>query len=190
MNKRAIEKVAAAITILLLVVGMWKRKEIAYSLENMMQDIRKAVNNQNVRRMLKLVRVGEGTDDADGYRRLYGGGEFDSFADHPRTIRTMTFRNGKTVSSSAAGAYQFLKKTWDELVAKYDLPDFSPVSQDLGAVALLKQSGALQYVIEGKWEEAIRKANKIWASLPESPYGQPTITMAEAGNILGETLSA
>jgi len=175
-------------TIALFALAVWKRKEIVYTVENMMLDIRKAVDDKNVKRFLWLIRNGEGTADASGYSRLYGGGNFASFADHPRTKQTFTFNNGKTVTSTAAGAYQYLERTWDDIAGKNGLTDFTPMNQDLGAVALLKQSGALQDVIEGRFVDAIRKANKIWASLPESPYGQPTLTMAKAGAILGETL--
>lgn len=167
----------------------WKRKELQYEVENMIIDVRQSVNHPNVQRMLKLIRVGEGTADDDGYRRLVGGGEFDSFADHPRTVQTIKFNNGKTLKSSAAGAFQFLRVTWDEMAAKYDLPDFSPASQDIAAVGLLKRSGALGHVLDGDFAAAIRKANKVWASLPESPYGQPTLTMAKAGAIIGENLA-
>lgn len=166
-----------------------RRREIQGGVENMLLDVKQSVDHPNVQRMLKLIRVGEGTSDDNGYRRLVGGGEFDSFADHPRTVQAIKFSNGKTLRSSAAGAFQFLRSTWDEMKAKYDLPDFSPASQDIAAVGLLKRSGALAHVLDGDFATAIRKANKVWASLPESPYGQPTLTMAKAGEIIGETLA-
>jgi len=183
-------EIALVAIVALLLAGIWKRKEIVYTVENMMLDIRKAVDDKNVKRFLWLIRNGEGTSDANGYSRLYGGGNFASFADHPRTKQSFTFNNSKTVTSTAAGAYQFLVRTWDDIAGKNGLTDFTPMNQDLGAVALLKQSGALQAVIEGRFVDAIRKANTIWASLPESPYGQPTLTMAKAGAILVETLNA
>ena len=36
----------------------------------------------------------------------------------------------------------------------------------------------------GRWDAAIRKTNKEWASLPGSPYGQPTLSMARAKQVL------
>lgn len=86
------------------------------------------------------------------------------------------------LSSTAAGAYQFISRTWDGLVEQYDFPDFSPQSQDLAAVALIKGRGALNDLKDGNLSEAIRKCCKEWASLPYSPYGQPRRTLAQALN--------
>ncbi|MCE3602380.1 glycoside hydrolase family 104 protein [Massilia sp. P8910] len=128
---------------------------------------------------LALIRTGEGTTGPNGYRTMFGGGLFTSFADHPRTKVT---RSGYT--SSAAGAYQFLPTTWDEMASKYGLRDFSPASQEIAAVGLIKRRGALADVLAGRFRAAIDKCNKEWASLPGSPYGQPTLTYTRAQNIL------
>ena len=85
-----------------------------------------------------------------------------------------------TLSSTAAGAYQFLSRTWDALVRQYGFKDFSPENQDKGAVALIIGRKALDDVIAGNIEQAIRKCNREWASLPGSPYGQPTRTLDQA----------
>jgi muramidase (phage lysozyme) len=52
------------------------------------------------------------------------------------------------------------------------LPDFEQQSQDLAALELLKESGAYDLILEGEIEGAIRKASKIWASLPGSTAQQ------------------
>lgn len=136
--------------------------------------------NANLNAFLTLIRTGEGTLGPDGYRTLYGGDLFESFADHPR----VKVKAGKW-TSSAAGAYQFLAKTWDALVAQHpELNDFSPASQDAGAVYLIKGRSAYDDVIAGRFRSAILKCNKEWASLPLSPYGQPTLTMQTALLIL------
>lgn len=142
--------------------------------------LQEALQNANVRAFLAVIRAGEGTSDADGYRRMFGGALFDSFADHPRKVHTFKLSKGGELSSSAAGAYQFLTKTWDGLVKQYGFADFSPETQDLAAVALIKGRRALDDVIAGRFGDAIRKCNREWASLPGSPYGQPTRTMDEA----------
>lgn len=139
-----------------------------------------ALNNSNVRAFLRMIRYGEGTEDQDGYRRMFGGDLFDSFEDHPRQLKTFTLRNGGTLSSTAAGAYQFLSRTWDGLVKQYNFPDFSPSSQDQACVALIKGRQALDDVIAGRFDTAVTKCNREWASLPGSPYGQPTTTLAQA----------
>lgn len=132
-------------------------------------------DNPNVRAFLRAIRFGEGTSDADGYRRLVGGGEFGSFHDHPRERR---YIERYKVWSTAAGAYQFIAGTWDEMRKLYALPDFSPESQDLAAIGLIHRRGALQDVLAGRIEQAIAKCAKEWASLPGSPYGQRTVALA------------
>jgi len=131
--------------------------------------------NANVRAFLMVIRKGEGTSDADGYRRIFGGKLFASFADHPRVKVT---RSGLT--STAAGAYQFLASTWDETARIQGLVDFTPASQDLGALGRIAARGALNDVINGRFEAAVRKCGKEWASLPYSPYGQPVQTFEGA----------
>lgn len=141
------------------------------------------MDNQNLQAFLWLIRTGEGTADDGGYSRLFGGGSFSSFADHPRQRVTRG-----SLTSTAAGAYQILSRTWDDLktTSGYDFPDFSPESQDKAAIALIKRRGALADVLAGRFDRAITKTNKEWASLPDSPYGQPTLTRARARQILAQ----
>lgn len=152
---------------------------ITSGFENMSLTPAEALSNGNVQAFLRLIRTGEGTADDNGYRRMYGGRLFDSFADHPRVKIT-----AGNWTSTAAGAYQFLSRTWDECRRALSLGDFSPPNQDLAAVYLIKRRGALADVMAGRFESAIRKTNKEWASLPESPYGQPTLTMGRAFDVL------
>ena len=137
------------------------------------------LQHPNVLAFLRMLRHGEGTAGAEGYRTQFGGGLFDSFADHPREAITRKL-GGTPITSTAAGAYQFLSRTWDGLVKQYGFADFAPITQDLGAVALIKGRKALADVIAGRFEDAVRKCNREWASLPGSPYGQPVVTMARA----------
>ncbi|WP_228895598.1 glycoside hydrolase family 104 protein [Acidovorax sp. Leaf73] len=148
-----------------------------------------ALQDTNVQAFLRMLRHGEGTAGDDGYRVMFGGGHLvgldgqpgtaDDFADHPRQAITRKL-GGNPITSTAAGAYQFLSRTWDGLVKQYGFADFSPMNQDLGAVALIKGRKALDDVIAGRFEDAVRKCNREWASLPGSPYGQPVVTMARA----------
>lgn len=136
---------------------------------------RALVNHPNMRAMFAVIRQGEGTSDAGGYSRLFGGGQFQGFADHPRVV---VKRGGYT--SSAAGAYQALAKVWDETKRLMQLPDFSPASQDLFALGRIAARGAVDDVIAGRFDAAVKKLGNEWASLPGSPYGQPTKTIAQA----------
>lgn len=144
--------------------------------------------NANVQAMLRVIRRGEGTADEAGYRRLFGGGTFASYADHPRI---KVSKSGYT--STAAGAYQFLASTWDETRRVMGLPDFSPRSQDRGAVGRIAARGALEDVKAGRFEAALQKIGREWASMPGSPYGQPVISLATARSTYasaGGTLNA
>jgi muramidase (phage lysozyme) len=136
------------------------------------------LGNQNVQAMLKVIRTGEGTADINGYRRIFGGQLFNSFADHPRVSVT---KNGYT--STAAGAYQALVSSWDETKSIMGLKDFSPASQDLFAVGRIAARGALDDVKAGRFTIAMQKIGKEWASMPLSPYGQPVISMDKAKQI-------
>lgn len=122
-----------------------------------------------------MIRVSEGTDGINGYSTLVGGGLFDGFADHPRILVALPNLN---IKSSAAGAYQILRRTWDEVKARLNLQDFSPVSQDLACNELIRRRGALDDVKAGRFAVAIDKCKKEWASLPGAGYGQHENTYA------------
>jgi muramidase (phage lysozyme) len=137
------------------------------------------LDDPNVKAFLHTIRVGEGTADPMGYRRHFGGSHFDTYADHPRRIITAGLGSNR-YDSSAAGAYQFLSKTWTECATALGLADFSPRNQDAAALFLIDRRRALDDVIAGRFEDAVKKCAREWASLPGSPYGQPTKTMYEA----------
>lgn len=130
----------------------------------------------NVAAFLRMIRSAEGTAGPDGYRTLFGGRLFDHFADHPR-IRVEALLGGRLIASTAAGAYQILERTWDDVWPKLQLQDFSPASQDAAAVYLIRRRGALADVRAGRFDQAVAKCAKEWASLPGSPYGQPVKTL-------------
>lgn len=148
-------------------------------LSNMSRVTTADVAHRNVQAFLRVIRRGEGTAGENGYRTMFGGGLFDSYADHPRQRITRTVK-GKPLTSTAAGAYQFLSSTWDETKRIMRLRDFSPASQDMGAVGRIAARGALGDVQAGRFEAAVKKVAREWASLPGSPYGQPVISMAAA----------
>jgi len=132
------------------------------------KDIRVA----NVDAFLDTLAFAEGTPRfgyQDGYNVLVGGTTFDSYDDHPRQL---VWLPAYEINSSAAGRYQFLTRTWDDLTARFGLPDFTPASQDLGAIHLIRQCKALSLIHDGRVKEAIHASRRIWASLPGAGYGQ------------------
>ena len=184
MNRNAL-----ALGALFAIAGLawWRGRpaaELQVSLEDLVGlapnagDLAAMAGEPNVLAFLRVIRTGEGTDSANGYRMLYGGGLFASFADHPRIAVTA---NG--ITSTAAGAYQILARTWDDVQSSLELPDFSPAAQDVAALFLIRRRGALEDVRAGTFDAAIAKVNKEWASLPGSPYGQPTIALEQARDV-------
>lgn len=128
----------------------------------------------NLRAFLSTIAICEvGTDGPEGYTVLYGGSHFSGFADHPRKAITA----GK-YTSTAAGRYQILQGTWQDYCKAKGPHDFSPASQDDCAVWLITRRRALEDVEAGRIADALTKCSREWASLPGSPYGQPTRTLA------------
>lgn len=148
------------------------------------QELEQALQNPNVRKFLDLLSYTEGTQ-GNGYYTAFGGGKLANLNDHPRYLKTFKQTNGKTNKTSAAGRYQFLRGTWDGLAKQYGLQDFSPRNQDLGAVALLAQNGALPHLLKGDFAKAVSKAGGTWASLPTSPHPQPTKSWNKVNDFLG-----
>lgn len=140
---------------------------------------------QNVLAFLDMIAFTEGTDNNrqptkdDGYDVLVGGKLFTSYKDHPNVL----VRLNANLSSTAAGRYQILHRFWVHYKRQLNLPDFSPISQDLYAIQQLKERKAIPLLQAGRFEDAVRACNNIWASLPGSPYGQHTYKMSEAKGV-------
>jgi len=133
------------------------------------------VEQDNIAAFLWTIRVCEGTSGPNGYRTMFTGKLFTSFADHPRITNSAIIRGTEStrrVFSTAAGAYQFIDTTWDEVRKKLKLPDFSPASQDKGAVELLRKIGALEFVKKGDVTQATFRSRGTWASLPGNKNDQ------------------
>ncbi len=114
------------------------------------------LQQNNAQAFLRVIRAGESSNDDSAYAILNGGEHFTAPPwEHPNRV-------GKNGRSTAAGAYQYIFKTWNVLSQKYGLPDFSPINQDCGAVALILEHGAMQDVLAGRVREAIRRINSKW----------------------------
>lgn len=135
------------------------------------QDLINARNDPNVLRFLNLIARAEGTEKY-GYNTAFGGNYFGDLSQHPNIKKQFKQTDGKVNSSGASGRYQFLNSTWNGVSKKYDLNDFGGVNQDLGAIALIAENGALKDVQGGNFKKAIDKLGNIWASFPSSPYKQ------------------
>lgn len=148
------------------------------------KQLEQALQNPNVRKFLDLISYTEGTQ-GNGYRTAFGGGKLSHLNDHPRYLKSFRQTDGKSNKTSAAGRYQFVSKTWDGVARQYGLRDFSPHNQDLGAVALLFQRGAIPALLKGDYQTAIRKTGDEWASLPSSNYKQNKRSWDNVNKFLG-----
>jgi muramidase (phage lysozyme) len=149
------------------------------------EELAQLTQNPNVRTFLDLISETEGTTK-HGYSTAFGGGVLPALNDHPRTVQTFGKKGEKT---SAAGRYQFLQSTWDDVAKKYGLTDFGPTSQDIAAVELLRRNGALSDVLNGDFKQAIARSGATWASLPSSPYNQPKKSNKAVDSILARLRS-
>lgn len=154
--------------------------------------------NPNIQAFFKTIWASEGVATGEdpitkiplAYTTLFGGTEahphfFDpkGWHDHPR----IKVPFGHT-TSDAAGAYQIMSATFDDLrknsdleatAKKNNLPLFHPTMQDYMACLLISRRDGLNYVVNGHFEEAIAKCSHEWASFPNSGYGQHENQLAD-----------
>lgn len=148
------------------------------------------VSHPNIKAMLEVLAFTEGT--GDDYGKVVNGLVLSSpflpdlvgkknvsVTDLSRHPNILVQVNSK-ITSTAAGRYQFLKGTWDEL----GMPDFRPGSQDVAAVKLMKRRKMIEPLLAGDLLTAVFRGAPEWASLPTesgaSFYGgQPARTLAE-----------
>lgn len=137
------------------------------------------LQNTNIQAALATIRHTEGTSADDGYFYVFGSSPHNTLRftgeDHPNDHQV---HNG--ITSTAAGAYQILHGTYDDLCKKYGFTDFTPHSQDLMCLAIFDMIGVLNAVGKGLilQDEVMTKLSQQWASLPYATYGQPTHTIA------------
>lgn len=129
----------------------------------------------NVCAFLDMIAYSEGTDNGRqatkdrGYDVVVGGGLFADYSDHPRILVDLPRLK---IKSTAAGRYQLLKRYYDAYKASLNLPDFSPLSQDLIAIQQIRERKALPLIRNGDFVQACHAVKNIWASLPGAGYGQ------------------
>lgn len=110
--------------------------------------------------------------DAEGadYNTLEGGGTFDDLSHHPN-------RKGPHGTTTAAGRYQMIHKTWDQQAEKLGLPDMSHNSQDKAGIDLAitnyKHNTGRNLIDDAKAGKIQWSALSQWDSMPgqHHPYG-------------------
>ena len=114
-----------------------------------------------------------GGESGGRYDVMYGGGTFDPAQGHPRQAVPITTGPNAGKTSSAAGRYQFLGSTWDNVSKQHGLTDFSPQSQDMAAWFLADDTYGQRTgrdlqadLVAGKMAEIAKVLNDQWTSLP------------------------
>lgn len=145
-------------------------------------------------RLLALLALIRQFESNDRYNVLYGGGTFTDFSRHPNV--RVPFHNprknapGNNDVSTAAGAYQINYPTYSDFAPRLTLRDFTPATQDAIAVAILRQTGAYNALVDNDIERAINLAASRWASLPGSTALQSPRSMNTALAAFEQALSS
>lgn len=119
----------------------------------------------NVTAFLKAIAAAEGGGYDFKYGALKGRSNdrwrFTDMSTHPGP--------GIDGRTTAAGMYQITRPTWQHHGAKLGLRDFSPRTQDLIAVEILRSLGLIDLIKAGEIAAAMPKAARTWAALPTGP---------------------
>jgi muramidase (phage lysozyme) len=167
--------------------------EVADNFNKTAKELKKVLDtNPNARIFLDGIIKAEGTDqfNTDPYHTGFGGRKLPEVMDtHPGIKTPFQETTGKWNTSSAAGAYQFMEKTWGDVAKKLGFNGegaFSnPTNQDLGALLLIKEKNALNDVLNGDFATAMDKLAGVWASFPKSPYPQAKRTEEQMKQFFG-----
>lgn len=109
----------------------------------------------------------------DGYDVMFSFKLMSSCGNHPNQC----IRYGSSCST-AAGRYQFLKKTWDGVANARGFSTFEPENQERGAAYLIANVRRVTVPTDRamsatEFSNAMSKLSYEWASLPPGRYGQP-----------------
>lgn len=141
-----------------------------------------------------------GPESRGDYNVIYGGSQFDDYSDHPRKPVTIMSGPNKGSTSSAAGKYQFLGSTWDDVAGRHGISDFSPASQDQAAWALATEEYKRDTgrdleadLAAGDLSRVAPSLKNQWTSLPggiEQGIGGSAFANAYASNLGNPALGA
>ena len=118
-----------------------------------------------------VIRQVEGTRGEKGYNTRFGGHQFEGFDAHPNIAEATPWGT----KSEAAGAFQFMKPTWDHASKTLGLTDFSPKSQQEAGRYLTQNRGVNPDADLSDFDtfaSSISKLSPEWAGLPNSTSGR------------------
>jgi len=141
-----------------------------------------------------VIRQVEGTRGEKGYNTRFGGHQFEGFDAHPNIAEATPWGT----KSEAAGAFQFMKPTWDHASKTLGLTDFSPKSQQEAGRYLTQNRGVnpdADLSDFNTFASNISKLSPEWAGLPNSTsgrtgyHGQANADMKELHQLYLQTLN-
>jgi muramidase (phage lysozyme) len=155
-----------------------KAVRIKFSKEQRLAENQEYLKNASVQAFLKAIADAEG----GGYDFRYGAVKnkrndpwrFADYSTHPGT--------GCDGVTTAAGMYQINKATWqDHGEGRMGLTDFTPATQDLIAISILRGLGVIDKIKDGDIGSGLSQASKPWAALPRGRgqggrHDQPHVT--------------
>jgi|GEM_PF-2715239 len=182
MKKRAIRYIKISFCIAVIALVAFSQVSIVYAKTIIINQLPRYLAHPNVRAFLDTIAYAEGTLNVDGYKTLYTYKLFSSFDDHPRQ-RIYGEHQGRTLCSTAAGRYQFLQPIWDKVAARIGAKNFTPINQDLAAIYLLAERGALLSILGNDFDSAVAQSGSVWSSFPGAGRGQPEKNKKELARI-------
>ena len=141
-----------------------------------------------------VIRKVEGTKGEKGYNTRFGGHQFEGFEAHPNIAAATPWGT----KSEAAGAFQFMKPTWDRAAKDLGLTDFTPESQQKAGRYLTQLRGVnpdADLSDFNSFASSISKLSPEWAGLPNSTngrtgyHGQANADMKELHQLYLQTLN-
>jgi muramidase (phage lysozyme) len=112
----------------------------------------------------------------DGYNVIYSYQYVSNCDRHPNRVVC------SGICSSAAGRYQFLNTTWNDLRTS-GISAFNPEHQERASAVLIRRRGvtvpAGRAMNSTEFTNAMNALSWEWASLPPGRYGQPVKTLSE-----------
>jgi muramidase (phage lysozyme) len=127
--------------------------------------------------------------DNDGYDVGFAYRKIETCSRHPNRVTC----SGR-YCSTAAGRYQFLKRTWDSAARATGADAFAADDQERGAEYLVKRVRKVavpdRVMTATEFSNAMKKLSYEWASLPPGRYGQPKRSEAQVRAAYCESLGS
>lgn len=155
------------------------------------------MTNPNRYALSQVVQHAEGTRGPDAYRMMFGHSQsnprlLNDFSRHPNS----PYPTPWGTSSEAAGAYQFMNNTWQDITkANPNIRDFSPESQERAFDFLANRRGvdpSAPISNIDQFTDVMTNFSPEWASLPykggASYYDQPVKSIQELYEVYQDAL--